>query len=330
MAVTPTTGPVASPPGVSIDSTGAAVSGASPLAGGGPLVGMQAASNAVSVSWHRQSGLRALLRHGPGTVGLAGLIIMALIAIVGPRLLVYSPTDLDVLDKLSGPTLGHPFGTDYLGRDVLSRTVDAAHRSLVTAVIVVVCVLTVSVFFGALAGFAGGLVDAAIMRIVDVNLALPSLVLALALVGTLGARLSTLIIALTIAQAPWYIRVIRALVLREREHPYVMVARVHGAGSIATVWRHVLPAVTGQLVVLATLDLGHVVLAVAGLSFLGLGAQPPDAEWGAMLNDSRITFVQQPLVMIVPGLCIFWTVFSANLLGDALRDLLDPTWQGHR
>lgn len=272
----------------------------------------------------------ALLRHGPGLVGLIGLTMMALVAIVGPRLLVHQPTTVNVLEKLAAPTAAHPMGTDYLGRDLLSRTTDAAHRSLGTAVVVVACVLSVSVIIGALAGFAGGLVDAAIMRVVDVQLALPSLVLSLALVGTLGPRLSTLILALTVAQAPWYIRMIRALVLRERERPYVLVARVHGARPVAVVWRHILPAVLGQLVVLATLDLGHVVLAVAGLSFLGLGAQPPDAEWGMMLNDGRITFVQQPLVMIVPGFCIFWTVLSANLLGDALRDVLDPTWQRHR
>src|SRR5262249_52412485 len=135
--------------------------------------------------------------------------------------------------------------------------------------------------------------------------------------------------SLTVAQSPWYIRMIRGMVLRERERPYVLVARVHGASTAAVVWRHVLPAVLGQGVILATLDPGLGVLAGARLSFPRLGAQPPDAEWGAMLSDGRITFVQQPLVMIVPGLCIFWTVCSANLVGDALRDVLDPTWQGH-
>ena len=274
--------------------------------------------------------VRALLRHTPGTVGLIGLLVIALVAVVGPHFLVYEPNAVNVVEKLAGPTAAHPFGTDYLGRDVLSRTVDAAHRSLGTALVVVACVIAVSLVFGALAGFAGGAIDALIMRIVDVKLALPSMVLALVLVGALGPQLGTLILALTIAQAPWYIRMIRGLVLRERERPYVLVARVHGAGSVAVVRRHVLPAVLGQLVVLATLDLGHVVLAVAGLSFLGLGAQPPDAEWGAMLSDGRITFVQQPLVMIVPGFCISWTVCAANLVGDALRDVLDPNWQGHR
>ena len=204
--------------------------------------------------------------------------------------------------------------------------VDAAHRSLGTASMVVLCVLSVSVCLGALAGFAGGAFDMVVMRLVDLKLALPSLVLALVLVGAMGPRLSTLVLALTIASAPWYIRIIRSLVMRERERPYVLAARVHGAGSVALVRRHVLPAVLGQLVVLVTLDLGSVVLAVAGLSFLGLGAQPPDAEWGAMLSDGRITFVQHPLVMIAPGFCVFVTVLSANLLGDALRDILDPAW----
>ena len=274
--------------------------------------------------------LRRLSRHRSGMLGLAGLLLIALVALVGPRLLPYDPTAVDVLQKLQPPSAAHLLGTDYLGRDLLSRTVDGAHRSLGTAVVVVGMVMLISVGLGALAGFAGGAVDASIMRVVDVLLGLPGLVLALALVGTLGPSLGTLMLALVFAQSPWYIRLVRTMVLRERERPYVLVARVHGAGPLAVVWRHVLPAVLGQLAVLATLDLGSVVLAVAGLSFLGLGVQPPLAEWGAMLNDGRITFSQHPLLMIVPGACIFCTVLCANLLGDALRDVLDPTWGGHR
>lgn len=285
---------------------------------------------APPVEYVRPGTFRALLWHGPGTAGLAGLVIMALVALVGPRFVPYDPLAVDVVNKLAEPSWAHPLGTDYLGRDLLSRAIDGAHRSLGTAALVVVAVLSVGLFFGALAGFTGGMVDALIMRVVDVKLALPGLVLALSLVGTLGPGLSTLIIALTVAQAPWYIRLIRAMVLRERERPYVLVARVHGAGPVAVVGRHILPAVLGQLAVLASLDIGSVVLAVAGLSFLGLGVQPPAAEWGAMLNDGRITFFQRPLLMIVPGLCIFFTVLSANLLGDALRDILDPTRQERR
>jgi ABC-type dipeptide/oligopeptide/nickel transport system permease subunit len=284
----------------------------------------------VALRRPRAGTLRALLRHGPGMAGLAGLLLMAAMAVVGPRLLVYGPNEVNVVQKLAPPSAAHPLGTDYLGRDVLSRVVDAAPRSLGTASVVVVCVLSVSVVLGALAGFAGGASDVVVMRLVDLKLALPSLVLALVLVGAMGPRLSTLVLALTIASVPWYVRIIRTLVLRERERPYVLVARVHRAGPVAVVRRHVLPAVLGQLVVLATLDLGQVVLAVAALSFLGLGAQPPDAEWGAMLSDGRITFVQQPMVMIAPGFCIFLTVLSANLLGDALRDILDPTWKRDR
>ena len=292
-------------------------------------VGRPAAA-ARGVARYRHRSLRALLRHRPGMVGLAGLLLMAAVAIVGPRLVPYDPNAVDVVNKLAAPSAAHPLGTDYLGRDLLARAVDAAHRSLGTAAVIVAAVLTVSLVFGALAGFAGGAVDALIMRVIDVKLGLPSLVLALVLVGTLGPGLGTLIIALTVAQAPWYTRLIRAMVLRERARPYVLVSRIHGAGPLAAVWRHVLPAVLGQLAVLATLDLGSAMLAVAGLSFLGLGPQPPAAEWGAMLNDGRITFVQRPLLMIVPGACIFLTVLSANLLGDALRDVLDPTWQADK
>ena len=274
--------------------------------------------------------LRRLLAHRSGVLGLAGLLLVAFVALVGPHLTPYDPTEVNILEKLQPPSAAHPLGTDYLGRDLLSRTVDGAHRSLGTAIAVVGAVLAVGIVFGCLAGFAGGAVDATIMRVVDVKLGLPGLVLSLALVGTLGPSLGTLILALTIAQAPWYIRLIRTMVLRERERPYVLVARVHGAPPVAVVWRHVIPAVAGQLAVLATLDLGSVVLAVAGLSFLGLGVQPPAAEWGAMLNDGRITFALHPLLMVVPGACIFFTVLCANLCGDALRDVLDPTWQRGR
>lgn len=269
-----------------------------------------------------------VLRHRSGLVGLVGLTLMALVALAGPFVAPYDPIAVNVSAKLEPPTWAHPLGTDYLGRDLLSRSLEGAHRSLGTSFVVVAAVLIVGIGFGALAGFAGGFVDAIIMRAVDVTLGLPSIVLALALVGVLGPGLHTLGVALTVAQAPWHIRLLRAMVLRERERPYVLVARVHGAAPIVTVWRHVLPALWGQLAVLASLDLGVVLLSIAGLSFLGLGAQPPDAEWGAMLNDGRITFVDRPWLMIVPGACIFLTVLMANLLGDALRDVLDPSRRG--
>ena len=300
-----------------------------PLQGG--LAGGMAAPPVVARPRARRFRvLRRLLRHRSGMVGLIGLLLIAAVAVIGPRLVPYDPAAANVVEKLQGPSAAHWLGTDYMGRDLLSRTVDGAHRSLGTAVVVVAAVLTVSVFFGALAGFVGGVVDALIMRVIDVKLGLPGMVLSLALVGTLGPSLGTLMLALVIAQSPWYIRLIRSMVLRERERPYVVVARAHGAGRLAIIWRHILPAVLGQLAVLASLDLGSVVLAVAGLSFLGLGVQPPLAEWGAMLNDGRITFTLRPLLMIVPGFCIFVTVLCANLFGDALRDVLDPTWQGHR
>lgn len=322
MAVSPSALEVTTAPGSPGVPAGAPLAVVTPGAAG-------AAQGAPRVRPQRLRVLRRLLRHRTGMIGLAGLLFVAAVAMFGPLLVPYDPTAVDVVEKLQPPSAAHWLGTDYLGRDLFSRTVDGAHRSLGTAVVVVAAVITVAVFFGSLAGFVGGIIDAVIMRVVDVKLGLPGLVLALALVGTLGPSLGTLMLALTVAQAPWYIRLIRSMVLRERERPYVLVARVHGARLPSIIWRHILPAVLGQLAVLATLDLGSVVLAVAGLSFLGLGVQPPLAEWGAMLNDGRITFSLHPLLMIVPGTCIFFTVLCANLLGDALRDVLDPTWQGH-
>lgn len=259
-------------------------------------------------------------------VGIAVLASMAAVALLGPYLLAHGPTELNVVDKLAAPSSEHLLGTDHLGRDLLSRTMDGARRTLGTATLVMGGVLAIGLGFGVLSGLAGTVIDALIMRTVDVLLALPSLVLALALVGALGPGLGTLILALTVAQAPWYIRMVRAMVQRERERTYVLVARVHGATQFAVVRRHILPAVASQVAVLATLDLGSVMLAVAGLSFLGLGVQPPQAEWGAMLGDGRLVFADRPLLMIVPGACIFVTVLAANLLGDALRDVLDPAW----
>ena len=274
--------------------------------------------------------LRRLSRHRSGMLGLAGLLLIALVALVGPRFLPYDPTAVDMLQKLQPPSAAHPLGTDYLGRDLLSRTVDGAHRSLGTAVVVVGCVLLVSVGLGALAGFAGGAVDASMMRVVDVLLGLPWLVLALVLVGTLGPSLGTLMLALDLGPV--------AVV-----HPHGADAgaagagaalrprgRVHGAGPVALVWRHVLPAVLGQLVVLATLDLGSVVLAVAGLSFLGLGVQPPPAGVGG--DAERRAHHLRPAAPgdDRAGVLHLLTVLWANLLGDALRDILDPTWGGDR
>ena len=190
--------------------------------------------------------------------------------------------------------------------------------------------LAVSVCLGALAGFAGGAVDAIIMRVVDVLLGLPGLVLALALVGTLGPSLGTLMLALTVAQAPWYIRLIRTMVLRERERPYVLVARVHGAGPVAIVWRHVLPAVLGQLAVLATLDLGSVVLAVAGLSLPRPGRAAPGRGVGGDAQRRAHHLRPAPPADGRAGVLHLLHRALRQPLGDALRDVLDPTWTGHR
>lgn len=265
-----------------------------------------------------------LLRHAGGRAGVIGLLLIAVAVLAGPSLMPYQATEVNFTEKLRPPNRAHPLGADQLGRDVLTRTLDGGRRTLSTAMIVVSAVLALGLVAGAVSGFAGGLVDAIVMRIVDALLAIPGLVLALALVGVLGVGLRSLVIALTLAQAPWYARIIRALVVRERERDYVLVARLHGASPLAVLRRHVLPALAGQVAVLATLDLGVVILNVAGLNFLGLGVQPPLPEWGAMLNDGRLSFSIRPLLMLAPGSFIFATVLSANLVGDALRDVLDP------
>jgi ABC-type dipeptide/oligopeptide/nickel transport system permease subunit len=300
----------------------------SPTSSRSPPTAVREAKTPTAGGRPDRSMVGLLLRHPSGRAGIVGLVMIGIAVVVGPLLMPYGPTDVDFGRKLQPPTRAHPLGTDHLGRDLLTRTLDGGRRTLGTALVVVGAVLCVAVVVGAVAGFTGGAVDAAIMRAVDALLAIPALVLALALVGVFGVGLPSLIVALTFAQAPWYTRVIRAIVLRERDRPYVLVARVHGAGPVAVLHRHILPALAGQVAVLATLDLGAVILGVAGLSFLGLGAQPPLPEWGAMLNDGRLSFSIRPLLMLAPGACIFLTVLAANLAGDALRDVLDPSGEG--
>ncbi len=261
---------------------------------------------------------------------MIGLGLIMLLSVVGPWLLLHDPTTVQLEAKLQGPSLLHPLGTDHLGRDLLARVVAGAQQTLGTALLVMLIVILLSLGIGLVAGFSGGIIDALIMRLVDVLLGVPALVLALALVGTLGPGLATLIAALSLAQVPWYVRLIRGMVVRERDRPFVLVARVHGASAVVVAWHHVIPALLGQLAVLATLDIGGVILMVTGLNFLGLGVQPPLPEWGAMLNDGRLYSASHPWLMLLPGGCIALSVLVANLLGEALRDVLDPSWSSQR
>ncbi len=272
----------------------------------------------------RPGVLRTLLAQPSAAVGLVIVGGMALLALGAPIVSPADPAAVDPAQRLLGPSLAHPFGTDNLGRDIASRIIWGARLSLGTAAIATALILTIGVGVGLATGYFGGILDDVVMRVVDVLLAFPALILALAIVGTLGPGGTSVIVGIVAVAWADYARVMRGLVLAARELPYVESARAIGAPTARIVLRHVLPNVVAPIVVLASLEMGGIILAVSALSFLGLGAQPPTPEWGAMLNDGRVFIQSAPQLMVYPGLAISVVVVGFNLLGDGLRDALDP------
>jgi len=258
---------------------------------------------------------------------MAGALIVGLIAaaaLAAPFVAPHDPNTVDARAILAPPSGEHWLGTDNLGRDIFSRLVYGARWSLGAAGAAAVAIVLVGITVGVIAGYVGGLVDDIAMRIVDVLLAFPSLVLALAIVGTLGPSLQNVMIGMVTVWWVDYARVMRGLTLSVRSREYVTGAQCAGASTPHVIWRHILPNVIPTVLVLATLELGGLILAISGLSFLGLGAQPPTPEWGTMLNDGRPFFQRAPQLMLFPGLAITLVVVGCNLLGDGLRDVLDP------
>ena len=258
---------------------------------------------------------------------MAGALIVGLVAgaaIAAPIVAPHDPATVDARAILAPPSGEHWLGTDNLGRDIFSRLVYGARWSLGAAAAAAAAIVLVGITVGVIAGYIGGLVDDVAMRIVDVLLAFPSLVLALAIVGTLGPSLQNVLIGMVAVWWVDYARVMRGLTLGVKGREYVTAARCAGAPAGRIMLRHILPNVVPSVLVLATLELGGLMLAISGLSFLGLGAQPPTPEWGTMLNDGRPFFQRAPQLMIYPGLAITIVVVGCNLLGDGLRDVLDP------
>ena len=271
------------------------------------------------------NALAAAWRHPQGRVGALILLIVAVAAIVGPWLLPDPLSQPDILAGSMPPGLGHPFGTDQLNRDILSRVVTGARISLGVALLAVALSMTLGAAVGLVSGYLGGVVDAALMRLVDGALAIPRLFILL-LVLAVWERVPVLALILLIGATGWFAtsRIVRAEVLRLREEAYVRAAEALGARRRRIIFRHLLPNVVGPLLVTATLAVGDVILLEAGLSFLGLGIQPPLPSWGGMILDSKEVLVSAPWAGIFPGLAIVITVLSANLFGDALRDAVDP------
>jgi peptide/nickel transport system permease protein len=268
--------------------------------------------------------LSALLSHKLALFGLAVLALLVLAAVLGRTLAPYDPNAVDVVNRLQPPSGSHPFGTDELGRDVLSRVIVAARVSMVVGAVAVGIALVAGVVLGLVAGFYGRWVDDVVMRVMDVLFAFPAILLAIAIVAVLGPNVVNAMIAIGIVYTPIFARVTRASVLTVREEVYVRAARSLGVGDLRLLRLHVLPNVAAPIIVQTSLSLAFAILSETALSFLGLGVQPPDPSWGRMLFEGR-GFTQQAWWMAVfPGAAIFLTVLAFNVVGDALRDALDP------
>lgn len=265
------------------------------------------------------------LWHSPtGRLGLLMSALIIVMALFGPVMISYPPNKLALTEKLQPPSSTHLLGTDQFGRDQLARLLEGGRRSLGAAILVLAGSLLISLSLGLTAGMAAGVVDAAIMRVVDAILALPRLVLALAVVGMLGPGFLNLLLALTLSSWAFNARIARSLVLSARARPDVIAAGMAGIPTGTIVIGHILPGVMAQLLVVATLEMGGIIVGLSSLSFLGLGAQPPTAEWGTMLSESRLFFGTAPWLLSAPACAIIASVTAANLLGDAIRDVTDP------
>ncbi len=259
-------------------------------------------------------------------IGLACAIMacIALMAAAAPLLAPHDPDAIDLEHKFAPPSLEHPLGCDHLGRDELSRLIYAARVSMGSALVIAASILIFGFAAGATAGFLGGRTDAVLMRLCDVFLTFPTFILAMFMVGVLGTGLTNVILAVALTHWAWYARIIRSLALTLKHRDYVLAARISGSGRLKTAWLHILPPIAAQLAILATLDIGHMMMHVSGLSFLGLGVTPPTPEWGVMISDARQFVWTHPELIMYPGAMIFITVMAFNLLGDAMRDALDP------
>ena len=258
-------------------------------------------------------------------VGYVLVAVLLLCALFGSWIAPYDATLVNLDDRLLPASSSHWLGTDHLGRDVLSRLIVGTQWSLGSVVMVLALVLIMGVVIGAVAGIVGGKVDMFLMRLCDMFLTFPTLVLAFFLIALLGTGLTNVIIAIALSHWAWYARMVRGMVLAQRNRDYVLASRLAGASRFSRLRHHVMPNVMGQLLVLASMDIGHMMLHVSGLSFLGLGVGAPTPEWGVMINDSKEFIWTHPQLLLWPGLMIFISVMAFNLLGDALRDRLDPS-----
>lgn len=257
-------------------------------------------------------------------LGLLLVIVILGTATFAPLIAPYSPTEVNLLAKLQGPSAAHWFGTDEVGRDIFSRIVYGTRISLKIGLLVVAIAFPIGTILGAVAGYVGGKVDQVIMRMTDIFLSFPGIILAMSIAAALGPSIENVLLALAITWWPWYTRIVRSSVLSIKNSEFIEASRAVGANPIRILFKEVIPNSIAPASIQASLDLGFVILAAAGLSFIGLGAQPPSPEWGAMLSSSREIIRDAWWAATFPGVAILLTVLGFNLLGDGLRDVLDP------
>lgn len=289
---------------------------------------------AISAPRRRQTATPAVMELSPhrrrrltleAKVALGFLLFMIIAVGIGPFVWTADPESIDLTAKYIAPgSAAAPLGTDDYGRDLLSRILHGGRLSFAGAFVVLLGSSGLGLVLGSTAGFAGGRWDAVVGRLTDACLALPSLVVALGIVGTLGKSFTNLMLALILTGWPWYARIYRSLVVRERGQPYILAAHSLGASRLRILWRHIGPNVLGPTLVVMTVNLGNAMLSLAALSFLGLGVRPPTPEWGAMVSDARFHFQTHPWLICCPGLAISLCTLAINVLGDALRDVFDP------
>ncbi|WP_233714244.1 nickel ABC transporter permease subunit NikC [Helicobacter trogontum] len=251
------------------------------------------------------------------------IVCLLLVAVIGPLFLPYAPDEIDLNNKFAPISTAHFLGTDHLGRDIFTRLVFGARISLSSVAIILLYIIVLGIGIGGIAGFFGGKIDKFIMRVCDLFLSLPTIVLSLFLVGILGAGLENVLLAIALTHWAWYARIIRSIVLGLKHREFVLLSQVYGASNWQIFKRNMLTPISTQCLVLATIDIGHIMLHIAGLSFLGLGVQPPQAEWGIMLSDSKDYIFSNPELLFYPGLALFIAVALFNMLGDSLRDYFD-------
>jgi len=289
------------------------------------LMSERPASRRQAAMGRAYAGWRSFARNRLALLGLAIVLGLVLVAVFADALAPYSPFTGDLrTTRLLAPSAAHWFGTDDQGRDILSRVLVGSRITLTVVVLVAVLAAPLGLLVGTVAGYAGGWVDALLMRVTDVFLAFPRLILALAFVAALGPGIANAALAIAITSWPPYARIARAETLQIRQSDFIAAVQLMGASPWRIVWRHIMPLCVSSVIVRVTLDMAGIILTAAGLGFLGLGAQPPMPEWGALIANGRMYVLDQWWVAAAPGAAIFVVSLAFNLLGDGLRDALDP------